>query len=81
MPYISKDARDVVARRGPTSAGELNYAITLLFDNYLRSMGLSYGTIAEVLSASEGAKLEFYRRVAVPYENLKMVQNGDVYSC
>lgn len=29
--------------------------------------------------ALAGAKLEFYRRVAVPYENAKMAEHGDVY--
>jgi len=26
------------------------------------------------------AAAEFYRRVAVPYENVKIAQNGDVYA-
>jgi len=32
------------------------------------------------MGALEGAKLEFYRRVVVPYEEKKMKENGDVYN-
>ncbi len=80
MPYITRAARDSVAIRGPLTPGELNYAITVLLDTYVRLKGLSYGSIADVLSACEGAKLEFYRRVAAPYETKKMLENGDVYA-
>ncbi len=31
------------------------------------------------MGALEGSKLEFYRRIAAPYENKKMKENGDVY--
>jgi hypothetical protein len=61
------------------SAGELNYAITCLVRGYLRQNGLRYQQINDVVGALEGAKLEFYRRVVVPYEDRKMLANGDVY--
>ncbi len=32
----------------------------------------------ELLGAVEGAKLELYRRLAAPYEDLKIRENGDV---
>lgn len=34
--------------------------------------------INDCIGACEGAKLEFYRRVASPYEDVKIKQNGDV---
>ena len=37
------------------------------------------GTIGDVVNAMECAKLEFYRRVAAPYEDTKIKENGDVY--
>ena len=40
---------------------------------------LTYQTMNDIIGALEGAKLEFYRRVVVPYENDKIEQNGDVY--
>ena len=59
--------------------GELNFVFTAVIREYLRFHGLSYQTINDILGALEGAKAEFYRRVAVPYEGDKIVANGDVY--
>ena len=55
--------------------GELNDALRELSQNYFYS-GFAR---AEVISSLECAKLEFYRRVAVPYEDQKILENGDVY--
>ena len=85
MPYIKQDRREALAyvsRNGeevPGTAGELNYLLTETCLEYCRAKGLNYATINDVLGALEGAKLEFYRRVAAPYENTKIEQNGDVY--
>jgi hypothetical protein len=78
MPYI-KDDRRARARNYPASAGELNFAITSLLKEYIERETLSYQVINDIVGALEGAKAEFYRRVAVPYENAKMAENGDVY--
>ena len=78
MPYIDADKRPK-ARFSPTTAGELNYAITDLIRSYIVVRTLSYQTINDILGALTGAQAEFYRRVAVPYENMKMATNGDVY--
>lgn len=82
MPYIKGSQRadflpDSVLV--PVNAGNLNYQITTLLMQYIILNGLSYAHINDVLGALEGAKLEFYRRVAVPYENQKIQDNGDVY--
>lgn len=81
MPYIDEDARARLAEGGaPETAGELNYAITQLVDQYLvRLGGVRYAHINEVMGALECAKLELYRRVAAPYEDIKMEESGDVY--
>lgn len=81
MPYITKDRRVILKNIGdyPQSAGELNYLLTVELNEYLFAHGLSYQTINDILGALEGAKLEFYRRVAVPYEKRKIGENGDVY--
>ncbi len=63
----------------PETAGHLNYLITNLCQNYLHIKGLSYTTINEIVGALTCAKDEFYRRVAVPYEDKKIKENGDVY--
>ena len=81
MPYIPAKDRHRVFDRGipQRSPGELNFAFTSWIVAYVDTHGLSYKTINDVLGALEGAKMEFYRRVAVPYENGKLSQNGDVY--
>lgn len=77
MPYIKAEDR-ARAEHDPKTAGELNYAITMLVKGYVKE-GLSYQRINDIMGALEGAKLEMYRRVAVPYENAKMAENGDVW--
>lgn len=39
----------------------------------------SYGKVNEAIGILECAKLEFYRRIAAPYEDVKKDENGDVY--
>jgi hypothetical protein len=81
MPYIAEDARRELTYgdRDPETPGELNWAITLEVVAYLDRKGLSYQSINDIVGALEGAKLEFYRRVAVPFEAEKQIVNGDVY--
>jgi hypothetical protein len=87
MPYISQSNRtkieDVI--RGTIdydeilSPGHLNFAISKMLEVYWANVGHRYQTINDILGALEGAKLEFYRRVAVPYEEQKIKENGDIY--
>jgi hypothetical protein len=82
MPYIRQDLREQLnddTARMPVTPGELNFVITTIINGYRHTNGLSYQTINDIIGALEGAKMEFYRRVAVPYENAKMAENGDVY--
>jgi len=79
MPYIKKEDRER-ARINPMNPGELNYAITILINNYMEDRGgVSYTVINEVIGVLECAKLELYRRLAAPYEDKKIEENGDVY--
>ena len=80
MPYIEEQDRDNLWMDTSTTAGELNYFITEMVDTFIREKGLSYASINEAIGALECAKLELYRRVAVPYEDHKKDINGDVYS-
>jgi hypothetical protein len=81
MPYIDGEARTRLEGGGrPTTAGELNYAITRIVDRYLMDKGgVRYAHLNEVVGALECAKLELYRRLAAPYEDEKMRESGDVY--
>lgn len=80
MPYISEEARlRLGAGRIATSPGELNYIITLELLDYLDRHHETYKTINDIIGVLECAKQEFYRRIAVLYEDKKIKENGDVY--
>ena len=80
MPYIESYLRDDLDPiTNPRSAGQLNYVITYIVNQYLQESGVSYSNINEVIGVLECAKLELYARVARPYEDEKMEANGDVY--
>lgn len=80
MPYIRREKRkDLEQGCVVETPGELNYKITMIVMDYVQHEGLSYQTIAEVTGVLENVKQELYRRVAVPYEEKKILENGDVY--
>ena len=80
MPYITESDRSRLDEfNSPTTPGELNYLFTKLAIEYIDRNGLSYQNINDVVGALEGAKLEFYRRQAAGYEDMKIQLNGDVY--
>lgn len=80
MPYLKQEDRDRLDSGGtPQNGGELNYEITKILAKYIEEHELKYSNINDVMGAIEGAKLEFYRRVAGPYEDTKVLTNGDVY--
>lgn len=83
MPYIMQVDRKALDKgrsnaSPPLDAGELNYIVSAEVTRYL-SGDVSYAKINEVIGVLECAKLELYRRIAVPYEDMKIEQNGDVY--
>mgnify|MGYP001227289921 CR=1 FL=1 len=56
--------------------GEINYTFSRII---AKTMGhVSYTKIAIATGVLENIKQEFYRRVAAPYEDKKIVQNGDI---
>lgn len=88
MPYIKKDRREDIHIQldalldviDSTSAGELNYTITrIMIDHLSFEKKLGYEKVNTLIGVLECAKLELYRRLAVPYENKKCETNGDVY--
>ena len=85
MPYITKKRQRELRSRidgrtvgHETTEGELNFILTTIIGEYIIKKGLRYKQINEVLGALQGCTLEFYRRVAVPYEESKIEENGDV---
>ena len=85
MPYIRVQQQDELLEGGALEArfrthspGELNYLFTKIIAAYWEIHG-NYQGINDIIGALEGAKLEFYRRIAAPYEDKKIFENGDVY--
>lgn len=88
MPYIKQSSRkkleggidvlvDGLLLQGP---GEFNYAITeILIQGIELTTNPSYAKLNEALGILEAVKLELYRRVAAPYEDQKIKENGDAY--
>lgn len=82
MPYITHAERVNLDRGGaPQTLGQLNYVVTQACLAYLKACGPapSYAMLNAAIGMLECAKLEFYRRVAAPYEDRKLHDNGDVY--
>lgn len=58
--------------------GILNYCISTILNDLLKEP-ITYSQINRLIGVLECAKLELYRRVAIPYEDRKTEENGDVY--
>lgn len=62
--------------------GILNYCITVListaYKHVTRKAKLSYADHNSAIGMLECAKMEFYRRQTAPYEDEKIIENGDV---
>lgn len=91
MPYITDqnkgkvdpkltDLLEHVASDKSFDAGHLNYVLTRTMLAFVEGRGLRYAQINAAIGAVECAKMELYRRVAGPYEDVKIAENGDVYS-
>jgi hypothetical protein len=84
MPYIDKKDRKRFAEAlealpSAVTAGELNYLLTCICQQYVDDQKFCYQTLNDVVGALEGCKIEFYRRIVAPYEGVKIADNGDVY--
>ena len=79
MPYVKQERREYLDQDYPAvTAGDLNYLITKQVAGFLNGE-VDYHGINMVIGALECAKLELYRRIASPYEDIKIEENGDVY--
>lgn len=82
MPYIKWEERDEIVSlvaalaQAIQTPGQLAYALYLLLLARTRDSG--FEKMSGVLGVFEAVKLEFYRRVVVPYEQEKIAENGDV---
>lgn len=88
MPYIKQEDRYKIVDGGPENkrincesietAGELQYAMAVMFKSYMQRKGLNYQHCNDILGALAGAQMEFYRKMVAPYEEKKIIENGDV---
>jgi len=94
MPYIKQEERQWLTRPIEELAstissnhdisdeeflaicGEINYCFSTILTKLMCKP--SYAKIAMITGVLENIKQEFYRRVGVPYEENKIVQNGDI---
>jgi len=77
LPYIPQEQR---TQEAPETAGQLNYQITGLVDRFITdNEGVNYTNLNTAIGVLECAKLELYRRLAGPYEDQKLQENGEVY--
>jgi hypothetical protein len=91
MPYIDNDSRldfegalmafAAIVEGAPVSEGEMNFLITSLLLKWIEQRGVRYQNINAAVGVLECCKLELYRRLAAPYEDKKVAENGDVYEC
>ena len=87
MPYITQEERlqydrileeiIPILKEKPAESvdGHLNYIVTRIIKEVYP---LRYYHINKAMGVLECIKHEFYRRVAAPYEDTKIEQNGDV---
>lgn len=82
MPYIKKQCRPEIDRIlscfDSLNEGEINYVITKICREYIIEHGESYVNYNALVGILECAKLELYRRKVSNYEDLKIIENGDV---
>lgn len=84
MPYIEKQKRSNFKEELEllsdkiTSEGDLNYIITYLIHKRIQKLSRSYKTINDLIGMLECSKLELYRIIAAPYEDVKKHVNGNV---
>lgn len=91
MPYIKKEKREkldvyidnLIKCLDPEKdliidniLGDINYTFSRILGGLMGTP--SYNKIAMITGVLENIKQEFYRRVAEPYEDKKILENGDI---
>lgn len=56
--------------------GDINYCFSRIIGGIIDD--ITYPKVAMITGVLENVKQEFYRRIAEPYEDLKIKQNGDI---
>jgi len=86
MPYIKQNQRahfdcaieEIIDTLGPDwNAGDLNYIVSKITWSLFKK-NARYATANTLIGALECIKLELYRRQISPYEDQKIIENGDL---
>lgn len=86
MPYIKDEDKEAMKDAIHDlfmfidSKGDLNYAICELVGKVILETGVSYTNMSEKIDAVHDAETELRRRLLDSYEDLKIIENGDVPS-
>lgn len=84
MPYINPELRPEIDKKVDelvkfiTVPGILTYVLTRIFHALLKNSSVRYRHLRDIVGDIEMAKMELYRVVAGPYENIKAFENGPV---
>lgn len=82
IPYIKRENRPEIDRIlscfETLNVGEMNYLITKLCRKFIDENGENYMAYNALVGVLECAKLELYRRKISNYEDVKIIENGDV---
>ena len=81
LKHINKLAKKVNAyadENATSRAGQLNYIISKLLLETYREFLPNYTDFNEIIGILECAKLEMYRKMTAPYEDVKEQENGCV---
>jgi hypothetical protein len=91
MPYIPQEDRyrydklidDIVDELEEIDDTQLvkghhNYIMYTLALKLADRLGIRYATLQDIIGTFDCCKMEFYRKVVAPYEELAIEKNGDV---
>lgn len=90
MPYINFSKRaefdkeidllieKLKSKSNDDLSGQLNYVISRLAWSLCTEKNMRYARMNTIIGALDCVKMEFYRRIAAPYENKKIESEGDI---
>lgn len=88
MPYTKPEDRTQKMKEAITilsqeiqNKGDLNYTICQLTGMLIiKTGGMGYTNVSNWIDGVDGAEKELTRRLLIPYEKIKELENGDVES-
>jgi hypothetical protein len=84
MPYIKPENRKnfdnsaITIANNAKNVGDLNYAITVIVQSYIKKKSLCYANLNEIHGMLDCCNKELYRKITAKYEEACIIKNGDV---